>query len=69
VLLAQQLILGHWDAWYRTYQKGLPRWRDPLAAFLRVIEHGRHRRSPRRTIGLQALTVLGLLVLGLVTAA
>jgi hypothetical protein len=68
VLLAQQLILGHWDAWYRTYQKGLPAVARPLEAFLAVVEPVFTDDLPRRTIALQALTVLGLLVLGLVTA-
>ncbi|HZJ55089.1 MAG TPA: hypothetical protein VFD38_13190 [Myxococcaceae bacterium] len=69
VLLAQQLILGHWDAWIRTYQKGLPGVARPLEAFLAVIAPVFTNDLPRRTIAIQALTVLGLLVLGLVTAA
>jgi hypothetical protein len=69
VLLAQQLILGHWDAWIRTYQKGLPGVAEPLAALRNVVEPVLTQDLPRRTIAIQALTVLGLLVLGLVTAA
>lgn len=69
VLAAQQLILGHWDAWIRTYQKGLPGVAQPLVAFRNVVEPVLTDDLPRRTIAIQALTVLGLLALGLVTAA
>ena len=67
VLLAQQLLVGHWDAWYRTYQKGLPAVAQPLAAFLAVVEPVLSQDLPRRTIAFQALTVMGVLILGLVT--
>jgi hypothetical protein len=69
VLLAQQLVLGHWDAWYRTYQKGLPAVARPLEAFRAVVQPLLTDDVPRRVIAIQAVTVLGLLVLGLVTAA
>ena len=69
VLVAQQLILGHWDAWIRTYQKGLPGVAEPLAAFRNVVEPVLTDDLPRRTIAIQALTVLGMLALGLVTSA
>jgi hypothetical protein len=70
VLLAQQLILGHWDAWYRTYQKGLPAVAQPLEAFFTIVQPAfAENPDPRpRTLALQELTVVGLLVLGLGTA-
>ena len=70
VLLAQQLILGHWDGWYRTYQKGLPAVARPLEAFLAIVQPAfAQNPDPRpRTLALQELTVIGLLVLGLGTA-
>jgi hypothetical protein len=69
VLLAQQVLLGHWDAWIRTYQKGLPGLWHPLAGYWDVIDKVATADIQRRTIGLQALTVLGLLLLGLGTTA
>lgn len=68
VLLAQQLVLGHWDAWYRTYQKGLPGLAHPLTAFWDVVKLVVTQDIPRRIIATQALTTLGLLIVGLVTA-
>ena len=68
VLLAQQLLLGHWDAWLRTYQKGLPGLWHPLAGYWDVIDKVVTADIQRRTIGIQALTVMGLVVLGLVTS-
>jgi hypothetical protein len=67
VLLAQQILLGHWDAWIRTYQKGLPGLWHPLAGYWDVIDKVVTMDIQRRTIGMQALTVLALLVVGLVT--
>jgi len=71
VLLAQQLILGHWDGWYRVYQKGLPAVARPLEAFLAIVQPAfAENPDPRpRTLAAQELTVVGLLVLGLGTAA
>jgi len=70
VLLAQQLILGHWDGWYRTYQKGLPAVARPLEALMTILQPAFADNPDRRprTLALQELTVLGLLVLGLGTA-
>ena len=68
VLLSQQLVLGRWDAWYRTYQKGLPAVAQPLAAFWDVVKLVVTQDIPRRIIATQALTTLALLILGLVTA-
>jgi len=69
VLVAQQLLLGHWDAWIRTYQKGLPGLGHPLAGYWDVIDKVVTADVQRRTIGIQALTVMGLVVLGLATSA
>ena len=69
VLLAQQVLLGHWDAWIHTYHKGLPGLGHPLAGYWDVIDKVVTADIQRRTIALQALTVVGLLVLGLVTSA
>lgn len=69
VLLAQQALLGHWDAWIRTYQKGLPGLGHPLAGYWDVIDKVVTADIQRRTIALQALTVAGLVLLGLVTSA
>lgn len=68
-LLAQQLLLGHWDAFYLVQRKGLPGMGHPLAGYWDVIEKVVTADIQRRTIALQALTVLGLLVLGLATSA
>ena len=64
VLLAQQVLLGHWNAWLLTYEKGLPAVAHPLAAFDAVVEPVLSADLPRRTIALQSLTVLGILLLG-----
>lgn len=69
VLLAQQVLLGHWDAWIRTYQKGLPGLGHPFAGYWDVIDKVVTADIQRRTIGIQALTVMGLIVLGLATSA
>jgi hypothetical protein len=69
VLLAQQLSLGHWDAWLLTYRKGLPGLWHPLAGYWDVIDKVATADIQRRTIGIQALTVMGLVVVGLVTSA
>jgi hypothetical protein len=63
VLLAQQLLLGHWNAWLLTYGKGLPGVAHPLAAFRAVVAPVLSADLPRKTIALQALTVVGVLVL------
>ena len=69
VLLAQQLLLGRWDAWIRTYQKGLPGLGHPFAGYWDVIDKVITADIQRRTIGIQALTVMGLVILGLITSA
>ena len=66
VLLAQQLLLGHWNAWVLTYEKGLPGVAHPLGAFGAVVAPVLSRDLPRKTIALQALTVVGVLILGAV---
>jgi hypothetical protein len=55
--------------WIRTYQKGLPGLGHPLAGYWDVIDKVVTADIQRRTIGIQALTVMGLIVLGLVTSA
>ncbi|HET9158564.1 MAG TPA: hypothetical protein VFN91_17945, partial [Myxococcaceae bacterium] len=69
VLVAQQLLVGHWDAFYLVQRKGLPGMGHPLAGYWDVIEKVVTADIQRRTIALQALTVLGMLILGLVTCA
>jgi hypothetical protein len=64
VLLAQQLLLGHWNAWILTYSKGLPGVAHPLAALRAVVAPVLSEDLPRKTIALQTLTVAGLLILG-----
>lgn len=64
VLLAQQLLLGHWNAWLLTYEKGLPGVAHPLTAFGAVVAPVLSEDLPRKTIALQALTVVGVLVSG-----
>jgi len=69
VLVAQQLLVGHWDAFYLVQRKGLPGMGHPLAGYWDVIEKVVTDDIQRRTIALQALTVLGMLIVGLVTCA
>jgi hypothetical protein len=64
VLLAQQLLLGHWNAWLLTYEKGLPGVAHPLDALRAVVEPVLSADLPRKTIALQTLTVVGVLILG-----
>jgi len=69
VLLLQQLLLGHWDAFYGVHRKGFPAMARPLDAFLAVIDPAFHQVGHRhRMIAAQAITVAGLVLLGLGTA-
>ena len=70
VLVLHQILLGHWDAFYWVHKKGFPAMARPLDAFLGVALPAFDPQSdPRaRTAAAQALTVCGLVVLGLVAA-
>jgi hypothetical protein len=69
MLVAQQVLLGHWDAFYLVQRKGLPGMGNPLAGYWDFVSEVVTADIPRRTLAIQALTVLGLVVLGLVTSA
>ena len=69
VLVAQQLLLGHWDGFVLVQQKGLPGMGHPLAGYWDVIAKVVTEDVQRRTIAIQALTVSGMLILGLATTA
>jgi len=70
VLVLHQVLLGHWDAFYWVHKKGFPAMARPLDAFLGIVLPAFDPRSdPRaRTAAAQALTVSGLVLLGLGTA-
>lgn len=70
VLVLHQLLLGHWDAFYWVHRKGFPAMARPVEAFLGVVGPAFDAGSdPRaRTAAAQALTVAGLVLLGLGTA-
>jgi len=70
VLVLHQVLLGHWDAFYWVYRKGLSAMARPVDAFVGVVTPAfEGRTDPRaRTIGVQTLTVAGLVLLGLGTA-
>jgi hypothetical protein len=65
-----QIILGHWDAFYWVHRKGFPAMARPLQAFWDIIWPATEPSSdPRaRVVATQALTVAGLVALGLATA-
>lgn len=70
VLVLHQLLLGHWDAFYWVHRKGFSAMARPVEAFLGVVGPAFDARSdPRaRTVGVQTLTVAGLVLLGMGTA-
>ena len=70
VLVLHQILLGHWDAFYWVHKKGFPEMAHPVTAFLGIVRPTFDAASdPRaRTVGAQALTVAGLVLLGLVSA-
>ena len=67
VLVLHQLLLGHWDAFYWVHKKGFPAMARPLDAFLGVVlpAFDPHSDPRARTAAAQALTVCGLVLLGL----
>jgi hypothetical protein len=70
LMALHQIILGHWDAFYWVHRKGFPAMARPLQAFWDIIWPATEPSSdPRaRVVAAQALTVAGLVVLGLATA-
>jgi hypothetical protein len=70
VLVLHQILLGHWDAFYWVHKKGFPAMARPVDAFLGIVlpafDPGSDPRA--RTAGVQALTVAGLVLLGLAAA-
>ena len=70
VMALHQITLGHWDAFYWVHRKGFPAMARPLQAFWDIIWPATDPTSdPRaRLVAAQALTVAGLVALGLATA-
>jgi len=70
VLVLQQLLLGHWDAFYWVHRKGFPAIARPLDAFLGVVRPGLDPAADPgwHTLGRQMLTMTGLVLLGIGTA-
>jgi hypothetical protein len=70
VMTLHQATLGHWDAFYWVHRKGFPAMARPLQAFWDIIWPATDPSSdPRaRVVAAQALTVAGLVSLGLATA-
>jgi hypothetical protein len=70
VMAFHQITLGHWDAFYWVHRKGFPAMARPFQAFWDIIWPATDPTSdPRaRVVAAQALTVAGLVVVGLATA-